>query len=346
MEFLKEQFESELVAEIDDEGRVLIGGAEFFPSEVLRALDEQSYLSSFEDWLADQKQRRTSRAEAILDLHGNRDRFSSLKAAFDRNHVLPFVGAGLSQSSGYPGWTAFLGRMRLETRVTEEEFQEMIDGGFYESAAQSLYDDMPAGAFNEELENVFCIGRGVSGPVQFLPHMFKGPVVTTNFDDVLKFCYDRTVPFSETLLGGEAPEIRRHLSRGEHVLIKLHGKGNSARKRILTSSEYDNFYGDAESLPNVIKAIATNQLLFIGCSLSVDRTIKVLSELADEQGHDNAVRHYAFLPLFDPSKRLERRDELAASNIFPIWYPVEESDSDEIHDESIAALLEALGIEG
>ena len=266
MEFMKEQFESELSAEIDDKGRVVIGGSEFTPTEILQELDDQSYLSCFEDWLGDQKQKRCSKADEILNQYGNRNRFNRLKEAFDRSAIIPFVGAGLSQASGYPGWTNFLDKLRSETRLTSEQLKAMLDTGHYEEAAQALADDMPAGSFNEELENVYCVEREMQGPVQFLPHVFKGPVITTNFDNILKQCFDKISPFSETLIGGDASEIKRYLGRNEHVLVKLHGKANSGKNRILTKSEYDIFYDENNSLPGAIKNIASNQLLFMGCS--------------------------------------------------------------------------------
>lgn len=350
MEFLKEQFKSDLIAEINDDGEVVIGGAKFTPTEILQELDDQSYLSCFDDWLVDQKQKRCSKADEILSQYGNRDRFNRLKEAFDRSAVIPFVGAGLSQASDYPGWTNFLEKLRRETRITSEQLKAMMDDGLYEEAAQALADDMPAGSFNEELENIFCAEREIKGPVQFLPHVFKGPVITTNFDNILKQCFDRVEPFTETLIGGDASEIKRYLGRNEHVLVKLHGKANSGKNRILTKSEYDSFYDGNNCLPDAIRNIASYQLLFMGCSLGVDRTIKVLIDIVQEQGHDNAVRHYAFLPLFNDAERLERRDALAEANIFSIWYPVEVIEgqvvNEEVHDESIAALLEALGIEG
>lgn len=347
MEFLRDQFESDLIAEINDDGEVVIGGAEFTPTEILQELDNLSYQSSFDDWLVEQKQKRLCRADEILNQYGNRNRFNQLKKVYERGSVVPFVGAGLSQSSGYPGWTAFLEKLCDETRITSNDLKKMLSDGLYEEAAQALADDMPAGSFNEELENVFCSENAVKGAIHFLPHIFKGPVITTNFDNVLKQCFDKIRPFSEILLGGDALEIKRYLGRNENVLVKLHGKANSGKNRVLTKKEYDSFYDQSNSLTNVIKSIASNQLLFIGCSLGVDRTLKVLIEIAQEHGYDNTVRHYAFLPLFNDAERLERRDALAEANIFPIWYPVEVLDgnvvNEDAHDESIAALFEALG---
>ena len=350
MEFLKNQFRNELIAEIGGDGQVIIGGSEFLPTEILQELDDQSYLSCFDDWLVDQRQKRVDKANEILDFHGNRDRFSRLKEAFDRSAVVPFVGAGLSQPSGYLGWTCFLNKLRNETRIPATTFSSMLKDGLYEEAAQVLADDMPADTFNEELENVYCTEREISGAVQFLPYVFKGPVITTNFDNILKQCFDKINPFSEVILGGDASEIKRFLGRNEHVLVKLHGKANSGKSRVLTKNEYDHFYDDNNSLPDAIDRIAANQLLFLGCSLSVDRTIKILIDIAKTHGHDKSVRHYAFLPLFSEKDRLSRRDALAEANIFPIWYPVETCDGNEVnaevHDESLAALLEVLGIEG
>ena len=87
-------------------------------------------------------------------------------------------------------------------------------------------------------------------------------------------------------------------------------------------------------MESVIEAISTRTLLFLGCSLSVDRTLEALASIAMRKGHENIPRHYAFLRLKDDGERLDRRDLLANSNIFPICFP-ESYDP----DECIEALL-------
>ena len=55
--------------------------------------------------------------------------------------------------------------------------------------------------------------------------------------------------------------------------------------------------------------------------------------LVAKYGAETLPRHYTFLELKEDADRVARKKELAAANIFPIWYPEGE------HDESIEALF-------
>ena len=61
-----------------------------------------------------------------------------------------------------------------------------------------------------------------------------------------------------------------------------------------------------------------------------------MKDLIDEKGHEVIPRHYAFLAV-NEAERLQRRDQLSKSNIYPIWYP-----STDDHNECIEALLHKL----
>lgn len=335
MEFLRVKFHEELAVEIDDEGNFLIGGYQFIPNVVLKEMEPVAYDEVFIEWLDQRKTRLLEKADNILELYDNRQRFRSLKSAFERSAVIPFVGAGMSMPSGYPGWTKFLWQLREETRVSETVLKKLLDSGKYEEAAQELADDMPAGCFDEALENAFGHSEPIEGPIQLLPFIFSPCVITTNFDDVVKRCYENAEkPFHEIILGADSSELLRLLGRREDVLVKLHGKATSGKGRILTFSEYQKHYGEDASLGDRIHDVCTNTLLFLGCSLSVDRTLVAMRDLLASKGHESAVRHYAFVSLKEDEDRLVRRDELAAANIFPVWYP-----GDEDRDECIEALL-------
>jgi hypothetical protein len=251
--------------------------------------------------------------------------------------VVPFVGAGLSFSCGYPGWTAFLKQHIRETAIDPGEFDQILCAGQYEKAAQRLADALGP-AFNEAVENAFGRSRDISGCVQLLPHVFDSCVITTNFDDVTKRCYEAAgKPFSEELSGEHSRELPRKLANGKRILLKLHGTSTSPRGRILTAAEYQKHYGDGEELQRAIEAICSKTLLFVGCSLTVDRTLTAMKVFVQANGHDNIARHYAFLPVpGSDAERIARRDALIECNVYPIWYPAG------THDESIEAFLLAL----
>jgi hypothetical protein len=320
------------------DGRVFIRTHHWAPEDILNGmLTPEAVNDVFEDWIAERNEDLIAQADAILKQFGLEDRFEALTEAFKRGAVMPFVGAGLSISSSYPGWTAFLRQQRRETDISEGAFEELITNGHFEEAAELLASKLGAG-FNEAVHNAFGLSREVNGCVQFLPYVFNTPVVTTNFDDVLKRCYESaSSPFSDTIPGDRAVELPRLLAAGSKALVKLHGTATSGNGRILTKSEYDRHYATEVDLKRAIGAVCGRTLLFVGCSLTVDRTLAVMKAIVDEQGHDNVARHYALVedPGSDAARTL-RREALLQCNIYPVWYPEGE------HDSSIEAFLAKL----
>ena len=338
MEYLKARFHDELSNESNlylQDGEIIIRGRKWAPEDVLQAMSEELYEDVFMEWLADRKQDMLGRADSILNNYDQTDRFAALKAAFRRGAVIPFVGAGMSEPSGYPGWKKFLLRLRRETAIPEDNLFQQLGRGEYEEAAQSVADALGVG-FNEEVGNTFGIERELFGPVQLLPHIFDTAVITTNFDSVLKRCYDNTShPFEETIPGHEAQELPRYLGANQRVLVKIHGRAMTGIGRVLTKTEYDAAYGD--KMPHIVQTICSRTLLFLGCSLSVDRLLLEIKRYVETNGHDHVSRHYAFVSSPDTEEaRRQRKSELVQYNIYPIWYPTGE------HDESIEALLYCL----
>lgn len=337
MEYLKEEFHRELASEgnfyiID--GRLYIREHHWAPEDLLQAISDEIFTGTFNSWLEERAESLISKADEILAKCDQVDRFARLQQAYRRGVVTPFVGAGMCCESGYPLWTQFLRGLRRQTGIKEEEFEHLLSNGQYEEAAQSLADFLNA-SFNEELENAFGRSRPIMGAIQYLPYAFDAPVITTNYDDVLKRCYENALlPFEETVSGHLGDALPKFLGVGQRVLVKLHGTALTGSGRILTLREYQQHYENHGVIKKVIKTFSSRTLLFLGCSLSVDRTIKAMADFACENGHDNVPRHYAFLEEPESEKvRIEKRQLLSQSNIYPIWYPQGE------HDESIEALL-------
>lgn len=321
-----------------DKGRVHIRDKHWSPDEILEGmLDPSVYEDTFLDWKQEREEELIASAKSMLHEYGVQDRFERLKEIYARAAVMPFVGAGLSMPSGYPSWSAFLRLHVRETSIAPDALNQMLADGKYEEAAQSLADALGP-AFNEAVENSFGSSRELSGSIQLLPYVFDSGVITTNFDDVVKRSYEAVEkPFSEEMSGEHSRELPRKLAEGKRILLKLHGTSTSPRGRILTLTEYEKHYGEGDGLQRAIEAMCSKTLLFMGCSLTVDRTLMAMKNFVKANGHDNVARHYAFLPLPKTDvEKIARRDTLAECNIYPIWYPAD------AHDESIEALLLAL----
>lgn len=336
--------ERKFINELNEEGVINIRGIEFERGRILATLDRPAYDDVFNEWLNDYKLQKLEQGRNILTRHNNQNRFNKLKGLFQNNRIVPFIGAGLSLPTGLPLWRGFLVKVQNESSINQEVFSSLLDKGEFEEAAQ-LLDEHCATHLQEQLDNEY--GKHFSleeidGVICRLPEFFpNSSIVTTNYDSLLKVIYENnSKSFTHYLFDLNAIEFSRLLSSGQRVLLKLHGTHTTKTKRILTVDEYNRHYNENNTISNCIYQLFSKSILFLGCSLSVDRTIKTLQEIVSERGSDNLARHYAFLSLGEMSnaEKINRQKELAKANIFPIWY-------DDDHDECIEALLELL-VEG
>jgi hypothetical protein len=191
--------------------------------------------------------------------------------------------------------------------------------------------------FNEGLVNHFAQDRELFGPVQYLPLLFNGTLLTTNFDSVLKRIYDREgKSFDLEMFGDDSEEFAELLGRGRRVLLRLHGHCDRVKHRVITKKEYETVY-DAAKLEHLVRDVMFRKsLLFLGCSLAFDRVQKSMAEFVAACKPGDLVSHFAIAELKDNDNRVARRKVLASANVFPIWYPEAQ------HDESIEALLQKL----
>jgi hypothetical protein len=90
-------------------------------------------------------------------------------------------------------------------------------------------------------------------------------------------------------------------------------------------------------LPKLLKRLFTSySFMFLGCSLSADRTIQTFMRVAQQEGQDNLPHHYALLSCpADHDKRQAIDQRLADAHITPLWYP----DGEHEHVEQILELL-------
>ncbi len=343
MKHLKNTFHQALADPAQDfvrfeNGHIHIHYGHWAPEDLLQALGLEVYEQEFQSWLANHRDQMINFAQETLLQFEQRDLFDALKSAYRNDAVIPFVGAGMSMSSDYPGWTKFLFRMRSKTSIPEDTLTALLAQGEYEEAAEALEKALGTIRFNHEVQLAFGNERAIRGPIQLLPYVFKRAIITTNFDDVLKRCYDNAAhAFSETLLGVQAQEFPQALATGRPLLAKLHGSATSAASRVLTKQEYDRAYADPKTLQRVIKTLCSRTLLFMGCSLTVDRVLKCIGDQVAVEGSQAVARHFAFLaaPTTD-AERHSKEAALAEFNIFPIWYNKDED------DQSIEAFLHLL----
>ena len=342
--FVRKWFEDELIFRLPDGTEVesvFLGRSELFSLSVLGDLglyEEEFKIWRTEDW----KLRQHEIRDEILGQYGNRDRYMDLINAIERQQVIPLVGSGMSVPSGLPTWAKFLIRTGEYAGCDIPELNRLIASSNYEEAADLLAGCMNLNQFAERVEHTLRINShdSIKGPVCLLPSLFPNFIVTTNLDNVLETLYDWCDnKFAYVLSGKEIANYRQLKGPRERFLIKLHGNYRDRDGRVLLSQEYDDAYAVNSSMREEIALLYRNNcLLFLGCSLGSDRTVRLIHEIA--RVDPNMPRHYAFLAKPDSdTTRVAREGFLTERGIFPIWY-------DPSHDESIMALLDGLEVDG
>ena len=342
--FLRKWFEDQLKFRLRDGTEaesIFLGASELFPVEVAKEFDvyEQEFINwRSEIWKPEQHGIR----EEILRNYGNRNRYDDLIDAVRRQQAVPLVGSGMSVPSGLPTWGEFLVRTGEYAQCDDSELDRLICCSAFEEAADLLSTSMNSILFAERVEHNLRVSDpdSISGPVCLLPKLFPNFVITTNLDNVLEDLYKSCgVPFERNLSGKGIANYRQLKNPEERFLIKLHGDCRDQDGRVLLSQEYDEAYS-ANSLmrEEIVLLCRLNSLLFLGCSLGPDRTVKLIHEIALADTH--MPKHYAFLVKPDDDvDRIARENFLTERGIFPIWYDLP-------HDESIMALLDGLDAYG
>lgn len=272
--------------------------------------------------------------------------FEELKRSCQRGFVIPFVGAGMSKSAGLPDWKEYLLRLcddaGLDVNMMRERLEAQSD---FEGAMNDIVQRLTINRFERDFERNFRVADEVSGAVALLPKLFDGSVITTNFDRVLERVYEEGgKPFEEKVTGrGRANAFFRAIPAGQRYLLKLHGNIDNAAERVLNHDEYSAAYGNAGDinlafpLPKLLRRLFKSySFLFLGCSLSADRTVHTFVRVTGDEGPDNLPHHYAVIAC--PAIVEERRaidQRLADAHITPLWYPEGEHD----HVEWILEML-------
>lgn len=339
---MKEYFEDRYNDALNAEGPVTLGGNEYESSDVFKIYAPHDYDANFTEWLADYKTTVRQRVEEELRQNGCLPRFNRLAERQRNNQILPFIGAGMSKPSGFVMWEEFLTEVAKINAHLLGVVTARMKAGDYEGAAQCICDEQNENRLAEQIENFFDrVFFDLRGPVRLLPLLFQLGCVTTNFDKVLEEAYEeRGHKFVTSYAGREVLDAPRNAANNQHALFKLHGHANSASGRILTTREYEHAYTHDQALSGMIAFLAANRsFLFLGCSLGVDRTIKALQQIKTKSPLPYA-RHYAFLKDPGAAAREARASELERAEIYPIWYPVANPETD--HDQWIEELLVAL----
>ncbi len=228
-----------------------------------------------------------------------RELLSAFGRAVGNRNASIFVGAGLSQAAGFPGWAELLDEPRKAADIPEDVRDLAL-------AAQYYVQSVPGGP--ETLQD-HVLRALVKVPVkptpahEFLAEVPVDDVWTTNYD-----CLLEASMAGATVLASEE-EVRTRPPQGRKRIIKMHGSltiETPVRWRappVITREHYESYEREYPRLWALLRATyLTKSMLFLGFSFA-DPNVEVLLRLSRTL---QASREH-FTVLRRPTEPSERR---------------------------------------
>ncbi len=298
----------------------------------------------------------------------NRQTYDELLKCVRQGNLVPFFGAGISYWA-YPGWKTTLTKF-AEDFPCKTEVNELLAENKYEDAASVIERARGKKAFPENMVALFSPDK-MDKPskkrpeyLNYIPQIFHGTIITTNFDRCIERVFeDNNRPVPERVIPQEhfqLQQIEELIRLQKPLLVKMHGDVYDQAHLVFTKEAYDKTYGEDvvdfdKPIPHILKLLLNRSpLLFLGCSLNMDRTCNVIRNCNNKQNHST---HFAIMELpketentenpfqpkwRDPEKGMKpefkkRRDFLVQQQgIKVIWYPYG------MHEDALNAFFEKL----
>ena len=261
------------------------------------------------------------RIAELINLRQNRKRLDNIRK--NRRNTIPFVGAGISAGCGLYTWRKLLDILAVEY-LTFKERKKFTDAGDYLEYAEAIVNasgnqDAVMRRIGEIFEETdICIGKAP----YLLVSSFANNIVTTNYDLILESSAKKFGNKSElkVLLPCLTGQMTAAIQENQRCLLKIHGSVEETTSMVFSESQYNEFYSDGKPLPIFLETFFSGRsLLFIGCSLTKDRTIDVLAKCISRNPR---IRHYAIVELpQDSDEEVKQKNYLTSIGIDPIYYP-------------------------
>lgn len=265
----------------------------------------------------------------ILEAYSsNRSTYEEL-ISYGRTRIIPMIGAGVSRAIGYPSWSELLLRIVDDEDSCKDSVKSLVEAGMYEDAANCITQAIGKNTYRRKIRRIFDISNSLSKPwptfLQDLPHLFRGPIATLNYDKIIENAFSReNVPVPSVYVPMDTYEtaaIYDAVQSNGSAIIKVHGTIDNPDSIVLSKDEYDRAYGENlndinKPMPKILQSAAYGRaFLFLGCSLNQDRFMSVFCNLLGGS-------HYAYLELPDDDEKIRTKKVLLDKcHIYPLWYP-------------------------
>lgn len=305
------------------------------PSKALFSGDRNGYEEAFQEFREERRRQALGESyfqEQLGDGHWfqrNVDHFSQLAELMYAGTVVPFVGAGISASGGFSTWKDHLRHQGKTAHINSAHIEELLASGAYETILEEIEAVRGREVFINEIRDDFSRNLTIPDVVWRISELFTDTVITTNYDRLIELSFETGEEGKVQVINGldalEKPDPKKI------TVIKLHGDIRNPNRCILSKNQYDDAYGNGslnmqKPIPKVLAYHYKNSsLLFLGCSLSNDRTVQVFKTIKQGLGEEEETKQHFSIEQTPESldKIAQRNAELAKLGITPIWFEKE-----------------------
>jgi NAD-dependent SIR2 family protein deacetylase len=302
------------------------------PSKALFSGDRSSYDEAFQAFRKQRRHEALGEAwfqEQLGDDHWfqrNEIHFMQLVELMYAGAVVPFVGAGVSASAGFSSWKDHLRRQGKTAHIAAERIETLLASGAFETVLEEIEAVRGREVFINEIRDEFSRNLTIPEVVWRISELFTDTVITTNYDRLLEQSFETGEAGRVQVINGlnalEQPDPKKI------TVIKLHGDIREPKRCILSKNQYDEAYGNGslnmhKPIPKLLAYHYKNSsLLFLGCSLSNDRTVQVFRKIREGMGEEEETKqHFSIEQAPETLEEIAQRNaELAKLGITPIWF--------------------------
>jgi tetratricopeptide (TPR) repeat protein len=208
---------------------------------------------------------------------------------------------------------------KIEDSEGKEKFYEYIRTTF--------------GWYLNDIEWKIILDKAKDEAVSVIPKLFKGPIITSNFDQILEKIHNIALPVYLPHDIKALEKLTDVIKEKKHSIYKVHGSVSDVEKIVFTGKSYTEAYrSDSDLVKTLSKFYQGFCFLFLGSSLKmsrekIDKSVKLWTDLTN-----SGMFHYAILACGKENenelkKQKIRREELEKQKIKPIFFPQDKFES-------------------
>src|SRR3990172_3221294 len=231
------------------------------------------------------------------------DFYNQFLEALDEGNAALFIGAGLSQPSGFVNWKALLKDIADELGLNVDKEIDLIAVAQYH-----VNDRMGRPRLNKLLIEEFTKDAEISENHRLIASLPLHTVWTTNYDTLIEQAFREAQKRADVKISQADLEIT--LPRRDVIIYKMHGDISRPYDAVLTKEDYETYNMNRELFSMKLQGdLVGTPFLFLGFSFTDPNIDYILSRIRAMIGPKSQREHFCVIKL--PQKPRGRGKKIA-----------------------------------